>query len=203
MKIRGQRDLFRDDPEYKKRISHGGDLRAGKRKISRPLDRKKPVHVVLKSSLAKGRLSFLSVKNRLIVDSIVRKSAHRFGVTIKSFENMGNHIHLVLSFKEREGFQNFLRAVASLIARSVTGAKKGKPFGRKFWDSLAFTRVITGFRDFKSIMHYMFKNALEREDPLLRKAEELYEAMERKARRLGVDIDRVLWEWELPNVPVG
>jgi hypothetical protein len=54
---------------------------------------------------------------------------------------MGNHIHLKIKITDRKYFQNFLRTVTALIARKVTGAAKTKRFG-KFWDALAFTRVV-------------------------------------------------------------
>jgi hypothetical protein len=44
-------------------------------------------------------------------------------------------------------------------------------------------------------MTYFEKNAAEREDPLMRKAIEFYESLERKARRRSVDFDVVFDEW--------
>jgi hypothetical protein len=54
---------------------------------------------------------------------------------------IGNHFHLKLKIINRKNFGKYLKSVTSLIARSVTGAKKGKPFGR-FWQGLAYTRVL-------------------------------------------------------------
>jgi REP element-mobilizing transposase RayT len=144
------------------RVSHGGAPAKGRRKIARPLDRRKPLHVVLKSSVAKGRLSLLSSRHRLVVEKTLRERAVQFGVKIHSFQNMGNHLHVLISFTNRELVQNFLRTVTALIARAVTGAKKGKPFGKRFWDGLAFTRVISGFKDFQSTEAYLHKNEVER-----------------------------------------
>jgi len=42
----------------------------------------------------------------------------------------------------------------------VTHARKGNPQG-KFWDSLAFTRIVQWGRDFKRLTHYFLKNELE------------------------------------------
>ena len=120
------------------------------------------MHLTLKSSAAKGNLSLLSVKNRLFVEKTIRERAQQFGVSIQRLENMGNHVHAILKFKRREDFQNFLRTITALIARFVTGAKRGRPFGKKFWDALAFTRVVTSFRDLMKLDNYLNKNAVER-----------------------------------------
>jgi hypothetical protein len=122
-----QRDFFQlksDDRPH--RISHGGSEGLSKRKLSRPLDRRKPVHVVMKSSLAKGALNFLNAKNKLKIDIIIRKTAKQFGITIHEFQNMGNHFHFILKFSSRDGIQNFLRSVPALVARLITGARRGK-----------------------------------------------------------------------------
>ncbi len=54
----------------------------------------------------------------------------------------------------------FLRSFSGEVARAVTGARKGKPFG-KFWDALAHSRVITGRKSFEIIDRYIFANQLE------------------------------------------
>ena len=159
-----QFDLFLKDREYgPHRASYGGHLSKGRRKIARPLDRRKPLHLVLKSSHAKGSLSFLSAKNKLNVEKIFRTRSAQFGVTVQGFENMGNHIHALVKFKRKDDFQNFLRTVSALIARAVTGARKGKPFGKRFWDALAFTRVVNGLKDLRGLAKYFVKNEVERE----------------------------------------
>lgn len=165
------------------------------RKCERPLDTRKPVHLVLKSSHARHAMSFLGAKNRIKILKIIKENARRFHVKIHRFENIGNHLHVVASFPRRENFQNFLRTITSLIARAVTGARKGQPFGKRFWDHLAFTRVIMGHRDLSGIKNYLSKNALEREvGGLSRATVEQYEAAERKARRRGVEVWRILEE---------
>lgn len=159
-----QSDLFSKDREYgPRRWSHGGATAQSRRKIARPLDRKKPVHLVMKSSYAKGGLSLLTAKNRLFVERTFRERARQFGITIQGFENVGNHLHAIVKFKRREHFQNFLRTVSALIARFVTGARRGKPFGKRFWNNLAFTRVVNGLKDLRGLVTYFFKNEIERE----------------------------------------
>ena len=139
-------------------LSHGGDLAKGKRKTKRPLDTKKPLHLVMRSSKATGALSLL--KNKSIVDKIIQKQARKFGVRIAAFANVGNHCHLLLRFSNRKAFQAFLVSVTALIARAITQACKGKPFG-KFWDALAFSRVLTSKRELTVCHKYIAANVIE------------------------------------------
>lgn len=54
---------------------------------------------------------------------------------------MGNHLHLKVRFKDPKRFHNFLRTFTGLLARKLTQAHRGTKFG-KFWDGLAYTRVV-------------------------------------------------------------
>ena len=133
MKIAKQKDFFDSKSEHlANRMSHGGEASKGRRKLVRPLDRNKPVHVIFKSSLAKGQYNLLNVRRRLKIDALIRQPAKKFAIKIHRTENVGNHIHFVLSFAKRGGIQSFLRTVPALIARLVTGARRGKAFGKKF-----------------------------------------------------------------------
>lgn len=156
-----QRSLF-DKLETKsqkraqsRRLRHGGDSSIGKRKLARPLATKKWIHLTLKSDLARGHRSLLHYSKW--IDSILTIKAKKFGLEIRDFVNMGNHLHIKLRAVSRIGFQNFLRSVTSLIARKVTGARKGKPFG-KFWNSLAFTRVLTTSFEVLDLSYYFEAN---------------------------------------------
>jgi REP element-mobilizing transposase RayT len=186
-----QRSFFKSKSEFSKsRISHGG-VTKGRRKIFRPLDRKRRLHIVLKSSHARGTKSF--VNNKLKVAALIESKAKVYGVVIHGCEIMRDHIHLFVSFKSRELIQSFMKVTAGLIARSITKATKGKPFGKRFWDGLAFTRIITGRRDFATMRNYLAKNEVEREDGTLnRRAVEFHESVEREARRRKITYDEAL-----------
>lgn len=172
-------------------MSYGGDPvnRRSKRKVVRPLDRKKPVHLVLKSTHAIGRMSFLTPANRVAIEGLIRERARQFGVKIHGREIMKNHIHIVASFVNRKAFQNFLRTVAALIARKLTGARKGHPFrkdGARFFNHILFSRVVQSFADLKRMQCYLNKNAVERELGVnARNLIEEYESWLRQMRRLA------------------
>lgn len=147
--------------EYKTRLLHGGDYGKGQRKLKRPLATKKWMHLVLKSKRATGRYSMLSQRNSIKVEKLIVEQARKYKIDLKNFVNMGNHIHFQLRIKSRESFQSFLRSITGLIARLVTGAKKGNAFG-KFWDGLAFTRIISTMDELVRLEGYILANTLEK-----------------------------------------
>jgi len=86
--------------------------------------------------------------------------ARRFGVRIYEYANAANHLHLVVRARCRLAAQSFLRAFAGVVARIVTGARRGHRVG-KFWDWLAYSRIIAWGRDFVGLRAYILKNELE------------------------------------------
>ncbi len=148
-------------------LSHGGTAAKGKRKTMRPIDTKRALHLVLRSTRARGDWSLLSPRNAKPIRRLIDRMAARFGVRIYNFSNVGNHLHLIVRVRTRKGFQDFLRTIAARIAVGVTRAKKGRALkitsGRKFWDALAFTRVLNWGRDYIDTQIYMTKNLFEGE----------------------------------------
>jgi hypothetical protein len=75
--------------------------------------------------------------------------------------NMGNHLHLVVRFNDRQQFGKFLKSFSAQLARRVTGARRGQPRGR-FWDGIPFTRVLrTSFEELQ-LRGYLRANLIER-----------------------------------------
>jgi hypothetical protein len=139
---------------------YGGESRKGKRKIRRPIAVKSPMHVVFRSTRARGPWSFTYRANEKRVRALADDVADRFSVRIRGFANVGNHLHLVVQVKHRRNLQAFLRVFGQRLMFLVTGAKKGSPRGR-FFDAVAFSRIVTWGRDFKRMENYIFKNTLE------------------------------------------
>ena len=159
------------------RTQHGGDVRRGQRKLDRPVSTKRPMHVVLASHRARGPWSLR--KHDRAVREVLRRMARRFDVRMYDFANVGSHLHLVLRARRREGFQAFLRSFAGIVARRITGATRGRPSGR-FFDGLAWSRVVSWGRDYWGLRHYVFRNGIEgAEGPTIR------QALERGPRALG------------------
>jgi len=150
------------------RTQHGGDVRRGKRKLERPVSTRRPMHVVLTSQRARGPLSLR--KHERTVREVLRRMARRFEVRIYDFANVGSHLHIVLRARRREGFQGFLRSFAGVVARRITGAERGHRRGR-FFDRLAWSRVVSWGKDYWGLRHYVFRNQIEGDQgPRIRQA---------------------------------
>jgi REP element-mobilizing transposase RayT len=99
-------------------------------------------------------------KHDRAIRQIVRRMAQRFDVRVYDFANAGSHLHLVVRARRREGFQGFLRSFAGIVARQVMGATRARPRGR-FFDGLAWSRVVAWGRDYWGLRHYVFRNQIE------------------------------------------
>jgi REP element-mobilizing transposase RayT len=152
--------LPKDEMRYFKRYTHGGTNLKKRRKEARPVYPGLVTHVVFKASKAKGELSFY--KNKKLVDSLLKERSNRFFVKILAFVNMGNHLHLKVKFKDGKRFQQFLKTFAALLARKITGARRGIKFGR-FWDGLVYTRALTSSFEELGLRGYFEGNHVERE----------------------------------------
>lgn len=128
---------------------------------ARPLHTKKALHVVLKSKKATGAYSFNNKKWEQPIWDLIARHAKKNDVTIYSYANAGNHLHLLLRAKSREGYNCFIRAVSGLIVRLVTGAQKGKSLNGKFWDGRPFSRIVHFGKDFQKVKSYLLRNTLE------------------------------------------
>ncbi|MEK6555361.1 MAG: transposase [Bdellovibrionota bacterium] len=119
--------------------THGGTSLKKRRKVARPLVPRATTHVVFKSAKAKGSLSLY--RHKKTVDTLLKQLARRYFIEILDYVNMGNHLHLKVRFKDASRFKNFMRAFCGQLPRKLTNAHRGTKFGR-FWDGLAFTRVL-------------------------------------------------------------
>ncbi len=158
---------------------HGGETyaKSGRRKTARPFDPEKPLHITMRSSLAVEERSMLHPKRARIIKNIVYAAAKRQRIEIKKYVCVGNHLHILLQTKARRMIQArpalraFLREVGGLVARVVTGAEKGHPLNwstqkrrgdskekPRFWDYLAWSRVVTWGRDLLGVGKYFLKN---------------------------------------------
>lgn len=152
--------LPKKDLKFTKRLTHGGVRMKPVRKVKRPLVPGTITHTILKSSKAMGKLSFL--RHKKIVKSLLENRARKFFIEVTDFVNMGNHLHLKVRFKDPKRFANFLRTFTAMLARKITGACRGVKFG-KFWDGLAYTRVLTTKIEEYGLRRYFEANRIERD----------------------------------------
>jgi REP element-mobilizing transposase RayT len=138
----------------------GGSLLKGNPKVRRPYNSGAALHVVLRSSRAKGPLSLH--RRYKAIRALICKQADTFGVRLYRVANSGNHIHLLLRpSADRKEFANFMRAISGLIARLILKAERGAKKGIKFWDARPFSRVVNWGKAFQICVHYVEKNILE------------------------------------------
>ena len=167
------------------RLHHGGDIGKGKRKITRPFDPKRALHIVLRSSRARGPWSFLHPRHKNRVSLLVQATAKRFDVTIYRYANVGNHFHFLLRAKSRRRLQAFLRTLTGRIACVVSGAKKASAMVGRFWDKLAYSRIVSWGREYEILKQYLLKNLFEALG-VDRKTAQLLVAMQRSLRDAGL-----------------
>lgn len=141
----------------------GGNLNPakGNPRDQRPLSLKRPLHLVLRSTLATGEMSFLRPVRSRRIEKLVRELGKRLDVRVYRFANSGNHLHLVVLPRSRKAFRAYTRAVTGLIARITLGVERGKGRKIKFWDARPYTRIIEWGREFRVVSQYVVQNTLE------------------------------------------
>jgi len=168
-----------------KRQEHGGHITLGRRRRKRPLDIKKPHHLVLRSDFAYGQR--MLTRHRPLINRIVQKAKKRFDIKVYEFAIVSNHIHLLAKGRSRSDLQNFFRVVAGHTAQEIlrqypirdkdqpmggggTSARRGgAPAGplksrereNKFWQTRIYSRVVSWGREFVAVKKYVIQNMLE------------------------------------------
>jgi REP element-mobilizing transposase RayT len=146
--------------------SFGGELfktRKGRTR-PRPLAVRDSMHLVLRSSKAKGEWSFRKPENSEKIKSRVDRFSKKYGVRILSLANVGNHLHFHIQLTNRHSYRAFIRGLTASIAMAISGLsrwkKKEKPSDR-FWDYRPFTRIVQSWRGFLNLRDYIKINQLE------------------------------------------
>ena len=145
--------------------SYGGILRKkAKNRRYRPLSSKDSMHLVMRSSQAKGEFSFRSPQNFKKVSEFIESFSKKKGVRILSVANVGNHLHFHIHITNRTLYKAWIRGLASGIAMIVLGRegfRKLKQRKIKFWDYRPFSRVVQSFRAFETVKEYLKINQFE------------------------------------------
>jgi len=125
----------------------GGTLNKGRRKTARPLDTRRPLHLVLKSTSP-----FLLLRRCEEIEKEIRRMSHRFGVKIYRIAIHADHIHLCAQIPSRILYCRWIRGLTSNLARRVAGLK----FALR-----PYSRIVTWGREFQIICSYIFANFRE------------------------------------------
>jgi REP element-mobilizing transposase RayT len=140
--------------------SFGGSRLKSHPKKHRPLDGKLPLHVMIKSSKAKGIQSMRHPKNHVHVNRTVDRIAKKYGIKIFRFVNVGNHLHMLIQIKKTVLWPRFIRELTGRLAQFLQDLA-GQQTAESFWDHRPFTRVVAGWKKAFGIMkEYMYLNHL-------------------------------------------
>lgn len=155
--------------------SFGGSLlKGGHARTARPLSSKDFTHIVLKSNVAQKSVhsDLRMSKKRQLIEAIIKKNTQSFGIRIHKLAIASNHIHLLISFKSRRKYFDWIRRITGLIARLMLQKERGLSAKNSstlsvsqkklsFWSQRPFTRVVKWGRDYKIVYNYIEKNILE------------------------------------------
>src|SRR3989344_8117631 len=121
--IRGQ-PLFAES-------AYGGTLQKTRfgRSRPRPLPRstQESMHLVLRSTKAKGEWSFRRPQNQKRLRSLLTRFTGKYGIRVLSLANVGNHLHFHLKIKTRKDYTSFIRALTGAIVVAITCSSRWKP----------------------------------------------------------------------------
>lgn len=120
------------------------------------------MHIVLRSTQARGAWSFVRPQNKHMINQVLAKHAHRTGVEMLGTGNAGNHLHLRLKFSNRTQYKHFIRAVTGEIALKIKGVinpdiKISKPL----WDYRPFSSIVGTASYVQRLNDYIKINNLE------------------------------------------
>src|SRR5438093_1324945 len=90
----------------------GGSRLKGNPREARPISMKRPIHLVMRSALAKGDRSFLRAGRAKSIEQLVHRLGRENQVKVYRFANSGNHLHLILLPSSRKAFNRYIRAIS-------------------------------------------------------------------------------------------
>lgn len=104
------------------------------------------------------------------VNEIVDRVCRKHGIKIYRYNNIGNHLHLLIRMTHVWMWAAFIRELTGRISQfvqGITAQQKGVP---KFWSQRPHTAIVRSWRTgFKNIKEYLELNALEAENLISRK----------------------------------
>ena len=114
------------------------------RKIIRPVSLREFNHIVVKSKLPVLRLNYR------LIQSVLIETRRRFGIRLRAFAIMEDHVHLVVKVDSRKQWADSLRFFTGQVALRL---KRGK-----IWAQRAWSRVVKAGRDYCGAVRYVWSN---------------------------------------------
>lgn len=141
-----------------KQSVYGGSLNY--RKVRRPFDSKKLTHAVFKAKLSSS-LRFTKFEPR--VRQILKGSAGRYGIRIRSIAVQSDHIHILFYTSSVEAQIRFLRFFSAELGRRYARLRRSLRYAlRPLWVARPFTRLVAwGRKSLRTAQDYIRRNRLE------------------------------------------
>ena len=128
----------------KEKDFHGGQLNQKKRKVRRPLSRKKSIHLVLKCH---KKLSLF--ENKKLLQVLIKKYGQRFCLKVYEISIQHDHIHFLVRIPNRENYIKFIRSLTGQMAKKL---------GKGLFKFLPFTRIVDWGAAYRKVQAYLQKN---------------------------------------------
>jgi REP element-mobilizing transposase RayT len=143
----------------KKQTTYGGAMNY--RKVARPFDTKKLVHVVLKARVGSQTRFTKSTKS---IEALIHRATQRYQFRCHDLAVNTNHIHLLIYGKSRANLAKLLRFIAAEMGRVYKSILKqsGVRKTKSLWVARPFTRLVSwSRRSLQIVKKYIRKNRLE------------------------------------------
>ncbi len=162
-------------PKRREEIEFGGAFAKGKRKSKRPISLQRPMHLVLKSTQARGKFALNPSHQK--IQNLIFKMAERFHIKIYSVALNWSHAHLVIQVKNRSNYNSFIRALTGAMVLLLR-APKG------FFDLKPYTKIGTWGKQLRNWVNYSIKNQLQARG-LLKSTADFSNNTSRRGNRYG------------------
>lgn len=88
--------------------------------------------------------------NYRLIQSVLIETQRRFGLQLRAFAVMPDHVHLVVRVTSRKQWADSLRFFAGQVALRL---------GRgRLWAERAWSRIVKAGRDYRGVIHYVARN---------------------------------------------
>ena len=131
----------------------GGETLIGKRKTTRPLSDRKPIHLILRSD----SVNVFTPTNKSL-KRLIYNLAEKYSIKIYELALNHNHIHFVLRFKNKSLYKFFIRELTSKMAQAI---RKKLPHLKTILSLRPWTRILEWNRDFENAVSYVILNIEE------------------------------------------
>ncbi|WP_413587637.1 transposase [Bdellovibrio sp. HCB274] len=92
---------------------------------------------------------------------LLQRYSVKFFVKVEQFSIQRDHVHLLVRGSRRSNLQSFMRVLAGQFAQILTDTLHTKHEGPRVWKYRPFSRVVKGYRAYRTMRNYIQLNELE------------------------------------------